>query len=498
MKASLGSVVLGLCIAAGTSVATRPALAQSPAAGAVGLPASSTSAPNAGAPRSDGRGADDRDTAGRSADARTTGGIASNRAAPDPDAELMREAERLLATGRADEAWRMLEAESARFAGHPDFDYLLGLAAIDSGRPGQAIFALERVLIARPGFLPARAEIARAFYMVREYENARREFTSVAAQRIPEQARQTIGRYLDAIQRGGGARARFSMYVEVEGGFDSNANFGSRSGDWLLADGTAVTPLPVSRPRPSGLLGAALGMSASGPVSERVEWLIGARAAAQLYPNTPDFTQLQADLSGGLSFREGCHRYTALALLQHLQLDGGAFRNATGGALQWQCEFDSRTLVGASAQAYRFDFPGADLRDARRAALGLNAARVLDTPRRPIVVGAATFGREDSRTGFDSLSHDFLNLRAGIVARIAPKWQASVSVGWERREFDEAEPLFGVVREDRQTELRVELERQIGENTSLIPQIVHTRNESTLAPNDFRRMLAVVQIRHRF
>ncbi|HRO59556.1 MAG TPA: tetratricopeptide repeat protein [Burkholderiaceae bacterium] len=473
MRVSFGRVVLALCIAAGTTVAARPVLAQAPArmpaAGALESPASAI------------------------------GRAASGRATQAPTAELMRQAERLLANGRADEAWRTLEAEAAQFAGHPDFDYLLALAAIDSGRPGQAIFALERVLIARPDFLPARAEIARAFYMVREYENARREFTAVAEQRIPEQARQTIGRYLDAIQRdGGGSRARFSMYVEVEGGFDTNANFGSRSGDWLLADGTAVTPLPVSRPRPSGLMGAALGMSASGPVSDRVEWLVGARVAAQLYPNTTDFNQLQADLSGGLSLREGCHRYTALALLQHLQLDGSAFRNATGGVLQWQCEVDSRTLVGASVQGYRFDFPGADIRDARRTALGLNAARVLDTARRPIVVGAVSFGNEDSRTGFDTLSHDFVNLRAGVVARISAKWQASVSLAWERREFDEAEPLFGVVREDRQTELRVEFERQIGENTSLIPQIVHTRNESTLAPNDFRRMLAVVQIRHRF
>lgn len=421
----------------------------------------------------------------------------------------IRQAERLLAAGQAEQAWQMLEPRVAEWAGRPDFDYLLGLAALDSERPGQAIFALERVLMALPDHLPARAEIARAYFMVRETENARREFAAVAARRIPEAARQTIGRYLDAIERGetgGAARPTTRVELTIDTGHDSNVNFGSASGRWVLADGTAVTPLAASRARSSNTLGASLSAAATGPVSAslagpfagRLEWNLAARASLRRYHQVSEFDQEQFDGSGGLSLRDGCHRYAVAALLQNLQLDGHSYRNAAGALFQWQCETDPRTLVGATLQNFRLDYPGASMRDARRKALGLNAARILDTASRPILIGAITVGEETSRAGLGNLAHDFLSLRAGLVARLSSDWRGSTVLAWEKRDFDAAEPLFGVVREDRQTELRIEFERRVNNHTSVTPQIVHTRNRSTLSPNDFRRTEVGVQLRHRF
>jgi tetratricopeptide (TPR) repeat protein len=426
----------------------------------------------------------------------------------DDAAGPIMEAERLLAAGQADQAWRMLEARAVEFAGNPDFDYLLGLAALDSGRPGQAIFALERVLMARPDFLPARAEIARAYFMANERENARREFASVADQKIPEAARRTIGRYLDAIDSAEAAtRPQVTALVELEAGYDSNVNFGSSSGQWVLSDGTAVRPLPVSLPRESSMVGAALGLGASGPVAPsiagslagRLEWNLSARAWLRAFERVPEFDQQQLDFSGGLALRRGCHRYTAAALLQHLQLDGEAYRNAAGGVLQWQCETDPRTLVGASLQSFDLDYPGSAVRDARRNAIGVNAARVLETAGRPILLGSVAIGEERARaSGFDNLSYGFLSVRAGVVANIAPQWRGSASLAWEGREFDGAEPIFGVIRDDRQTDVRLEFERRVDNRTSLVPLVVYTRNRSSLEANDFRRTQAGIQLRHRF
>jgi hypothetical protein len=412
---------------------------------------------------------------------------------------LIQEAGRLLAAGNAEEAWRMLQAREPEFVGDPDFDYALGLAAVDSGRPGQAIFALERVLLSRPEFLPARAEIARAYFLNREPENARREFAIVSRQEIPEAARRTIARYLDAVRQAGrAAQPLIEWRAELETGYDSNVNFGSASEHWVLADGTAVTPLPVSRPRTSTVQAAALGFNASGPLAGELEWIVGARAALRSYPSVSEFDQQQFDLSGGLTMRKDCHRYTALALVQHLRLDGDAYRNASGGALQWQCELNPRTLIGASLQSFELDFPGARLRDARRNTIGLNVARLLEGAGQPILLGSMAIGKEASKRGLDILSYNFASLRAGIVARIAPQWRALANLSWERRSFGAAEPIFGVVREDRQTELRLEFERRINERTALVPQIVHTRNRSTLSPNDFRRTQIGVQLRYRF
>src|SRR3546814_15425208 len=46
--------------------------------------------------------------------------------------------------------------------GDPEFDYQLGMAALDAGRYGEAVIALQRVLAVQTNNAPARAELARA------------------------------------------------------------------------------------------------------------------------------------------------------------------------------------------------------------------------------------------------------------------------------------------------------------------------------------------------
>jgi len=420
-------------------------------------------------------------------------------AAATPLAQLLARARRLIDNGQADATFRMLQARVADYAGDPDFDYLLGLAALDSGRPGEAVIALERVLMVRPGFLQARAEIGRAYFALRERENARREFETVAAQRIPEDARRVIGRYLDAIRRVEDAgRSRLVGLLELEAGYDSNVNFGSSTGQWVLADGTAVIPLGISLPRNSSVFATALGLNWTVPMSGGWQWTTGGRASLRRYPSAHTLDQDQFDLSSGFAFRTGCHQFNMLAQFQHLQLGGAAFRNALGALAQWQCDLDARTQVGAYVQAFSLDFPDEPLRDARRSALGLTFARVLDGARRPIFVAGLQAGTETSRRDLDNLTYDFRGARAALSVGIGDGWRGFAAISWEARDFDGIEPIFGVARSDRQTEFRVGAERALTADWSIAPSLTYTRNRSTLDPNDFRRTQAGVTLRYRF
>lgn len=419
--------------------------------------------------------------------------------APRTLAELLREAQRWIDGGEAERAWQALDARVGDYAGDPEFDYLLGLAALDSGRPGRAVLALERVLIVRPGFLQARAELARAYFALREHENARREFEAVSAGEVPEEVRQIIGRYLDAIRvREARGEPQFAAWAEIEAGYDSNPNFGSASGRWVLADGTAVVPLGISRPRESAAMGALLGADWTVPIGGAWQWTVGGRAATRRYPSAHTLDQDQFDLNTGFAFRSGCHRIDMLIQGQHLELGGAAFRDAVGGLVQWQCDLDNRTRVGVYAQHFGFDFPDEDARDARRSGLGLTFARALEGAARPVVVAGVSGGRERSRRGFDNLSYDYRGLRAAFSRAIGGSWRGFASLAYETREFDGPEPFFGVVRDDRQTDLSFGAERALSREWIVAPTISWTRNRSNVAPNDFRRTQAGVVLRYRF
>ncbi len=420
-------------------------------------------------------------------------------AAPRALAELLPAARRWIDAGQAERAWQALDARVGDYGGDPEFDYLLGLAALDSGRPGRAVFALERVLIVQPDFLQARAELARAYFALHEHENARREFETVSALEIPADVRQVIGRYLDAIRvRERRDEPRLAIRAELEAGYDSNANFGSASGHWVLADGTAVVPLAISRPRESAAIGAALAADWSVPIGGAWQWTVGGRAATRRYPSAHTLDQDQFDLNSGFTFRSGCHRIDMLLQAQHLELDGASFRDAGGGLVQWQCDLDSRTRVGIYAQHFEFDFPNEDSRNARRSGLGLTLARVLDGAARPVVVAGVSGGRERSRRGFENLSYDYRGLRAVYSREIGGQWRGFASLAYEARQFDGPEPFFGVVRDDRQTDLQLGAERALSRQWAIAPSIAWTRSRSNVAPNDFRRTQAGVALRYRF
>ena len=106
------------------------------------------------------------------------------------------QAEALVREGRAAAAYALLQPKEADSAGDPDFDYWLGISALESGRPDKASIALERVLIVNPDFAAARLDLARAYFALNDYERARLEFKTVLEQDPPESARETIQRYM--------------------------------------------------------------------------------------------------------------------------------------------------------------------------------------------------------------------------------------------------------------------------------------------------------------
>ncbi|MFP6681395.1 MAG: tetratricopeptide repeat protein, partial [Gammaproteobacteria bacterium] len=110
-------------------------------------------------------------------------------------------AQALVDAGKANEALTLLRPFQPQLEGEPAFDYVFGLAALDSGYAVEAIFALERVVDTVPNHGPARAELARAYLALGEVDDAKAEFEKVKEiGDLPPEAKQTIDRYLTGIE----------------------------------------------------------------------------------------------------------------------------------------------------------------------------------------------------------------------------------------------------------------------------------------------------------
>src|SRR5258708_19957927 len=139
--------------------------------------------------------------------------------------DILLRAKQQLDNGNAQGAYNLLIPLQSERAGDPDFDFVLGSSALELGKNTEAVFALERVLALQPNSAPARAQIARAYFNLKEIETAKREFENVKKQDVPPTVPATIDRFLDAIARVEQAdRTVIHGFVEVGIGYDTNVN----------------------------------------------------------------------------------------------------------------------------------------------------------------------------------------------------------------------------------------------------------------------------------
>ena len=413
--------------------------------------------------------------------------------------ELTERAQRLLRERRAADAYQLLLPQESARAGQPEFDYLLGIAALDAGAPERAVFALERVLAVQPDNHVARAEIARAYLALGERDAARREFQAVRSQPIPAQAKANIDRFLAAIQTA--ETTRIDGFIELGAGHDSNVNAAtSRSQIALPALGGLIATLdPAFTKRADTFAALAGGVHLTHKLNPSFS-VVGS-AAGTLRANRHESRFDQATLDGSLGGRwaPGKDALTVAAQLQSFELDHERYRETSGIVAQWQHAYDERRQASVFGQLSSLRYPTQRIRDADRQVVGLAYGRVLGVAYAPVVFGSAYVGREAQRAdGAANLGHRLWGARAGGELRLGRGWSVLGAAAYEERRYGGPEPLFEATRRDRQTDLSAGVSYLLRASTTVLGQIAHTHNRSNVELNRFDRSVATLSVRFSF
>ena len=409
-------------------------------------------------------------------------------------------AKRLLDEKRAKEAFELLEPLAPQRAGNPEFDYLFGLAALDSGDPETAVFAFERVLAVQPNNLQARAEIARAYFVMGERESAKREFETVRRSDVPGDVRATIDRFLDALSR---PQTRFSAFLEGTFGVDSNVNSATSAGTIAIpAIGTVTLGQGLTRLSDT-FLGLGAGASVLYPLSAEWSFVGGARANAKLNQgNSPrdQFDIASIDADAGARWSRDKNSVTLGVQVNSFYLDNNRFRDAAGIVGQWQHNLSDTRQVSVFGQWTALRYPTQSVRDADRAIIGVAYAQALQLAYSPVVFVSGYFGSEQEKAaGVPHLGHDPFGARAGVQLTLQPeRLFLNANASYEERHYGGQEPLFGIARKDRQTDLRVGLQWKFAPDWSLTPQIAYTDNRSSVTLFKYDRTVTSVSLRREF
>ncbi len=414
---------------------------------------------------------------------------------------LLAEAQGLLAEGQGEEAYALLLPELERRAGEPDYDYLFGLAALEVGEPTEAVFAFERVLLVQPDHLQARAELARAYYLMGESGAARREFETVKQEDVPPQVKETINRYLAAMDYPHDPkRARLNVYLEFGGGYDSNVNSAATTSQVLIpATGQVFLLFPFGQEQDSGIGSIEGGFRFAHPLRSNLNLYGGANAKWRQAFDATAFDQAIGNGLLGLHLVHGANEYRLAVLGQSFLIDGDSNRNLGGVNAQWQRNLNAQNQITLYGQAAALRYPNQHIRDANQYAGGLAWAHAFDVAGQPVALLSIFGGTEDNKTSSrPDIGRDFVGARLGGQYSINNRTTAFGAVTYQYSRYGGVDPIFMQRRTDDFVTAALGLRYSIDKHWSIRPEIGYTNNDSTLAINEFDRWQAMVFLRSDF
>jgi tetratricopeptide (TPR) repeat protein len=396
-------------------------------------------------------------------------------------------------------AYKLLLPLESQRAGDPEYDYLLGIAALDAGDPERAVFALERVLAVQPENLQARAEIGRAYLAMGEREAAKREFEAVKARQVPPQVRETIDGFLSAIAAA--ETTRVNSYLEISFGYDSNVNSAtSMSTIAIPAIGNLAFALaPSLTEQPDRFLNFAAGTNFTRKLDLAWSLVGGFSGVVRSNLSEADFNTDTVDGSLGLRFARGLNAITVGFQGQYFAVDTHGYRTTSGGIAQWQHSFDERTQATVFGQHAALRYETQPVRDADRSIIGVAYAQAFSGDYAPAIFVSLYGGEEKVKDElFPHLGHKPVGARLGGSWRLGGGWSLFGSVSHEQRKYGGIEPLFLVTRKDEQTDLNAGLSYLVRSATTLLLQVSHTDASSNVALNDFDRTVVSTSVRFNF
>jgi len=415
--------------------------------------------------------------------------------------DLLQRANAMMNGGKPAEAYSLLASVEEQRSGDPEFDYLLGVAALESGQPGRAVFALERVLAVNPKHTLARAEIARAYFLLGEQQTAKQEFNNVLKENPPEGVNLTISQYLSAIERAAPDRTKFSAFLEFALGHDSNVN--SATGGQQVAvpafGGLIFNLGSAARKQSDNFTQFGGGISFTHPFSAKWSMFGGVKGYEHSNWNNGQFDTTSVDANLGVSLKNDRDLFSVSVQNNDFNLNSEDYRRAYGLSGQWQRTIDNSNQVSAFAQATRLDYKGQSDRDVNRYVGGVGYGHAFSGDYLPVLFVSGYVGTENERnSGVPWLGHDLYGVRVGGQLTYNPKTVVFGSASYEHRDYGGQEPLWLVSREDKQFDASIGVKYTPSTFWSIKPQLSYTRNNSNVEIDDYNRYTLSVTLRRDF
>lgn len=409
--------------------------------------------------------------------------------------KLLQHANLLLKQKNFSELYTYLLPYELNYAGNEHYDYLLGLAALESDKANIAVQILQRAIDMDAMFSGARMALARAYYSTGDYERARHHFELLLLQNPPAQAQTVIQQYLINIDlQAKKYTPHFYTFIEGTMGYDTNANASTEQDlfyGFKLDDKNIETA--------SGYASFNAGSYYSHPITAQSRFAASANAGHRANPSASyvDLTYLSID-------GQFHHKFEPFSVYGFLRSSATLIDN----------DFNQQTLelhsgidfAASSAVNFNLHLSVAEqqftdelsVQDVMSYAIWLTSTK---TTKSNSLVGFSIGMATDDTTQTDSpYSNNKVSARLFYRIPVSNALRANLELASYHTDYDTEPGFFGEVRKDKRNRGSAALTwlNFIGEQWQMTARLSVTDHQSSVSLYEFKRAELGISVRKTF
>lgn len=426
----------------------------------------------------------------------------SLQAAAQETPAVVTEMRSLIDQGNFREAYLLAQEDLFENEGDPEFDFYYGLAALESGRPDEAVFAFERIAFAFPNQRRVKLELARAYYMSNNLAAAEDLFNEVLETNPEPNVTANINAFLEVIEeRQSAVRSTLSWFVNSNVGSDSNINSATELGVISLPIGD-VELNPNGQKIDDFFMDLGGGFIWSYPLDKNRSFGVSGTYNKHNNLDTSQFDLDTVSLEASYSRINGNQRISPSVRHQRVWLDQEGFQNSTSLLGSWQRSGGngwSQALTGALT-AVRYDDspsrPDNHLRDVDQALL----SGVLSKASGSLLHSVSLYyGDESSVHSIGSNNaQQFYGIALSEQFQLSAAHLPYLRVSLHRSNNKDTDNVFNVDREDNTFSATLGWIWRLGSRFNLNSDLTFTENDSNIELYEYDRLKYQAGFRYSF
>ena len=417
------------------------------------------------------------------------------------DADLQK-AQDLMNQGRARDAFALLDPLEDSRAGEVEFDYLLGISALDSGKADRATLAFERVLAVNPNFAGARLDMARALFQLGDLPRAKTEFEAVLSQNPPEQARTVIAQYLEGIEKAERAKTRrLSGYLELVVGKDDNVNNSTSIGTINVPalGNLPFTLSPTNLKTGDNFKTVAGGVDFGYQPRPNLGFFAGLDMRERWNFTQDRFDAGSRDVRGGVAIGEASNQLRLRLDAGWADLDNRLSRTVTGIGGDWRYMLNPANQLNAfsSYSRNRFMDPAVMVNSFDSSLSGVGLTHIV-ADGKGALFASYFFGDErdtDRRADGAKVLYGF---RLGGQASLHENADLFATASTQHGHYGRENATFLTLRSDEQNDIVIGMNWRFAKDWTLRPQVLQSRNKSNISIYEYKRTEYSAAVRYDF